>query len=83
MLANPTGIPNASGAFTAMASLLSDYGGLTGGLTFTVAQLLMVSALASFMSTADSVLIAIANVFTQDLFVGWFQNYIPANICGL
>eukprot|EP01047_Picozoa_sp_COSAG01_P022720 COSAG01_NODE_1359_length_10584_cov_133.767668_10_plen_1029_part_00 len=66
------------GSFTAMATIFTDL----GGAYKVCSGFFMVSATASFMSTADSVIISLSNMWTEDHFVGWLQKYVPENAFG-
>ena len=74
----PKTITDVQGAFTAMATTFTNL----GGFYKICSAVLMVSATASFMSTADSVIISLSNQWTEDHFVGWLQNYVPAHALG-
>lgn len=53
-----------------------------GGVYAIMATVLIVSCIASFMSTADSFILALANQFVEDFWVGWLQKFAPADALG-
>ena len=67
-----------NGAFTAMVDIFVQAGGIYG----VFGTVLIVSCIASFMSTADSFILALANQATEDFWVGWLQKYCPEHLVG-
>lgn len=55
---------------------------MTAGIYGFFGTVLVVSCIASFMSTADSFILAMANQMTEDFWVGWLQKYVPENAVG-
>jgi Na+/pantothenate symporter len=66
--------PETGGAFTTLAEEFLEL----GGVYYVVASILLVSCIASFMSTADSIVLAVSNAITEDLWVGFLSQYVPA-----
>jgi hypothetical protein len=65
-------------AFTSLVDHFIEFGGIYAIMS----TVLIVSCIASFMSTADSVLLAIANQIVEDFWVGGLQKFTPEGALG-